>query len=339
MDINLTLRPKNKGWQYLVSYKQGKTWRQRTRQGFKTRAEAKRAGTELIKRISEELAVRTDEKYSFKQVSKMLIDGAAKPNTARAYEQWLKAYKDLEEMSIPDITYIDVASVLDECCQNHSSATNKRVHWIGKRVLDYAMKKLNLITRNPFDQYEVKTHHDATRRQPVALTVLQMDSLISKLSGPHKLLAALMAYAGLRIGEARGLTRGSVDLKERCLTITQQRLESGTIGPPKSKHSYRKVPMSTKLINVLAEYPIPLTGFLVEDLIVSDSMKKHFRKAGFDITSHDLRHSYATYCIQVGLDFRTIAQLLGDTVQVTMQTYSHVNDDMYKKAFDLLASN
>ncbi|MCS4455170.1 tyrosine-type recombinase/integrase [Clostridium botulinum] len=46
---------------------------------------------------------------------------------------------------------------------------------------------------------------------------------------------------------------------------------------------------------------------------------------------HELRHTYATKLISNGVDFKTVAQLLGHTVEQTMKTYSHVNDDMMKK--------
>ncbi|WP_326498383.1 hypothetical protein [Clostridium brassicae] len=40
--------------------------------------------------------------------------------------------------------------------------------------------------------------------------------------------------------------------------------------------------------------------------------------------------------IASGLDFKTVAKLLGHDIQQTMKTYSHVNDDMMKKATNII---
>ncbi len=40
--------------------------------------------------------------------------------------------------------------------------------------------------------------------------------------------------------------------------------------------------------------------------------------------------------ISNGIDFKTAAQLLGHTVEMTMRTYSHVTDDMIQKAAKII---
>lgn len=57
-----------------------------------------------------------------------------------------------------------------------------------------------------------------------------------------------------------------------------------------------------------------------------------YKKSGYNITVHDLRHTYATFLISNGIDFKTAAQLLGHSVEMTMKIYSHVNNDMLDSA-------
>ena len=41
-----------------------------------------------------------------------------------------------------------------------------------------------------------------------------------------------------------------------------------------------------------------------------------------DISIHDLRHTYVTILIKNGFDFKTISELIGDTVEMVIKTYS-----------------
>ncbi|WP_414632530.1 tyrosine-type recombinase/integrase [Clostridium sp. UBA4548] len=50
------------------------------------------------------------------------------------------------------------------------------------------------------------------------------------------------------------------------------------------------------------------------------------------MTVHELRHTYARRLISSGIDLQTAAKLLCHTVEQTMKTYSHVNDDMMVSA-------
>ena len=43
-----------------------------------------------------------------------------------------------------------------------------------------------------------------------------------------------------------------------------------------------------------------------------------------DIRVHDLRHSHASLCIELGYSAVLIARRLGDTVPVVMRTYAHL---------------
>ena len=63
---------------------------------------------------------------------------------------------------------------------------------------------------------------------------------------------------------------------------------------------------------------------------------KYFKLYGYNISIHELRHTYATMLISKGLDFKTVAKLMGHEVEQTLKTYSHVTDDMMKKAKDII---
>lgn len=60
------------------------------------------------------------------------------------------------------------------------------------------------------------------------------------------------------------------------------------------------------------------------------------KKSGVDASVHEFRHTYATKLIANGIDFKTVAKLLGHNVEQTMKTYSHVTDDMMKRAANII---
>ena len=60
MQYNLTFRQKDKGWQVIVSYKQGEKWKQRSRQGFSSKKEAKYAADLIIESLKDESGLSDD---------------------------------------------------------------------------------------------------------------------------------------------------------------------------------------------------------------------------------------------------------------------------------------
>ena len=53
MQANITIRKKDGGYQVVVSYKDGKKWRQKSKQGFETRRAAKEYGQDIIEELKE----------------------------------------------------------------------------------------------------------------------------------------------------------------------------------------------------------------------------------------------------------------------------------------------
>ena len=69
-------------------------------------------------------------------------------------------------------------------------------------------------------------------------------------------------------------------------------------------------------------------------------MKSILKKAGLpDIRFHDLRHTFATHALTNGVDARTLSGILGHTnASFTLDTYTHVTDDMKKNASTIVGS-
>lgn len=131
---------------------------------------------------------------------------------------------------------------------------------------------------------------------------------------------AFLAYSGLRKGEL-----GALEWK----AIGEDWITVGADGKTKGK-AFRMVPISG-----------PLRALIEEMRADNDSGKVFFmaspRRAlhtACDVLGlpemrvHDLRHFFATWCIESGIDIPTVAKWLGhkDGGALAMKTYSHIRD-------------
>ena len=56
-----------------------------------------------------------------------------------------------------------------------------------------------------------------------------------------------------------------------------------------------------------------------------------------DITFHSLRHTFASNCIRLGVDYKTVSELLGHaSVNITLNIYVHPQLSQKKKCINLL---
>ena len=149
---------------------------------------------------------------------------------------------------------------------------------------------------------------------------------------------------GMRIGEVCGLKYGDVDYKNLTISVTRSikrvcvpdmpsELE---ISSPKTQSSIRMVPILPEVARLLER-----TGNSDEVYISSGRDKpleprsyraKYNRilaRLGIEHhTFHDLRHTFASRCINSGADARTVADILGHTnVEMTLNTYTHSTDE------------
>lgn len=161
-----------------------------------------------------------------------------------------------------------------------------------------------------------------------------------------KLGVLLCLYTGLRLGEVCALRWEDIS-PEGVLTVrrTVQRIRNPAAGQPgqsrtivifdapKSAASRRSIPIPSGLLPLLEGFRCPpecavLTGE-AEKFREPRTMQNHFkaflRQAGVrQVNFHALRHTFATNCVQLGFDPKTLSRILGhSTVGITLDTYVH----------------
>jgi integrase len=167
-------------------------------------------------------------------------------------------------------------------------------------------------------------------------------------------LIIVMSQLGLRIGEACGLTWDRVDLVNRSVVIDRQMVTpskgSPVLGPPKTKSSNRRLPLSQTAHDALVQhrqkYPPGPAGLVFTSSRGNGLGRTTFggvfrdaaRKVGIEATSHDLRHHCASLLIGAGCPVTTVQHFLGHkNASETLDTYAHLwaqDDDRIRHALD-----
>lgn len=153
----------------------------------------------------------------------------------------------------------------------------------------------------------------------------------------------LCLFTGIRVGELCAMNWDDISLSERSMRIskTMQRLrmpeQDGRrtkvrIQEPKSASSVRTIPLPGMLMELLEEYHHPGTFLLtgedsryVEPRTMQNRFKKMLAACGIqDANFHTTRHTFATRCIELGFDVKTLSEILGHAdVAITMNRYVH----------------
>jgi integrase len=142
-------------------------------------------------------------------------------------------------------------------------------------------------------------------------------------------LVLFLAYSGVRIGEAKHVTWGDVDFAKRQLHVR---------GDPETatkNGETRYVPMIPDLEQMLTEMRAkrgnePSNAPVMRVFECQNSMTAAAVKIGMKrITHHDLRHLFATICIESGVDIPTVSRWLGhkDGGALCMKTYGHLRQE------------
>ncbi len=164
----------------------------------------------------------------------------------------------------------------------------------------------------------------------------------------------LCLHTGLRLGELCALKWGDLDLGNRILMVnrTVQRIavngcRTKTVlmeTEPKSENSRRTIPLTAEMAGLLARLD---TGrpyvFGGEKALEPRTMQYRFGKilkeSGIDNRNfHTLRHTFATNCVENGMDVKSLSELLGHSdVKITLNRYVHPTMDSKRKQIDSLS--
>lgn len=175
-----------------------------------------------------------------------------------------------------------------------------------------------------------------SRREPIALTPGQIQQLIAELREPCRSMILIAVLTGMRRGELFALRWSAVDLEQKLIHVRES-VYDGHFSSPKTRSSFRKIPMS----EILEQLFLRLKGgnAMPENLVFASKngrtpprpenvLKRIIHPAcgrlGLPkVGWHDLRHTSATLLHQHE-PLRVTQAILGHSDLQTTLGYTHV---------------
>lgn len=237
-----------------------------------------------------------------------------------------------------------------------SSSTLKITKTIINRALNYAYEK-GYIDRN----IRITTNFKKTTISKVeSLTTAEANKIERDIVDNKRYYSygvVLCLYTGLRIGELFALKWKDVDLKNKIISIKTTSCDISFENKmyhiedvPKSASSLREIPLTCEITTLLKELKAYQCGN--SEYVVSrpngkqiyirsyqDSFERllkrlKIRHYGF----HSLRHTFATRCYKLGMDIKTLSELLGhSSPAVTLKIYVHTDMELKRNALNMVA--
>lgn len=294
------------------------------------------------------------------------------PNTIRNYREryQFNIQPVIGKMLIKDVKPLHCKMVLNKMEPVYAGSTIRQTYITMGTMLKSALMN-DVIIKHPMDN--VLYNKPVKEAKAIKfLTIEEQDAFLKVAKGSHNYRQyALILETGLRTGELIGLTWDAIDWEARKLTVSktlEYRYKVGCwrAGPPKTKASYRTIPLTERAFEILQEiynergrrkqsedlnqtleYIDRKTGetkqLIMKDLVFinwrtgmpnkNSSYDTHLyklcEKAGIkQFCMHALRHTYATRAIERGVPPKVLQQLLGHaSLKTTMDRYVHNTDE------------
>ncbi|WP_083864631.1 tyrosine-type recombinase/integrase [Nocardia brevicatena] len=205
------------------------------------------------------------------------------------------------------------------------------------QVLRFAIKAKRLAV-NPAEEIDLPQKSSAEKRFLTHVEVLRL----AMAAGRFRTLVFVLAYTGIRFGEAIALRVSDIDLKRQRITIARSATYvagQGIVETDTKNHTSRSVPVPRFLVDQLTQ--------IIEErdqqaLVFESRNGGHlplgeFRwvfdqaaeAAGLDgVVPHGLRHTAASLAISSGANIKVVQKMLGHkTATLTLDLYGHLFDD------------
>ncbi len=232
------------------------------------------------------------------------------PGTILTYKDAMTHFIKLNEKVVSDITSLDIQECIDAIIKKGLKASTIKGYYEKiKVVFDYAIDPHKIININPTASVKLPKNKEKKKRiaNIKALNAAELQDLLPKIKRADlKLMSKIASTAGLRIGEIVGLTLDCHNYKKSEIKVYRQwkiinKNKDYGYGVVKTPNSVRTIPISKETNEAIEkykkDYPIDISGRLFPFGTTNNAtsiLKYNYKKAGYDISVHDLRHTYTS---------------------------------------------
>lgn len=226
-----------------------------------------------------------------------------------------------------------------------------------RSVLQFASRKGKIIS---CDAHSI--HVKSQLKEMRVLSRHEQEKLCNYLYSdltPYNIGILLCLFTGLRVGEICALRWEDISFTEQVINVrnTLQRIQNRDGGnqrtkiiitTPKSACSIRTIPTPDDLKTILVSYKQVSTGYFLtnsdQDYVEPRTMQNRFKKALLNSSVapanyHSLRHTFATRCVELGFDIKSLSEILGhSSANITMNRYVHPSLEFKKENMQRLSS-
>ena len=331
-----------------------------TRRGFKTQKEASLAEARLKLEYEEKTFDAKNSKYTFQQIYELFLvehKNTVKSGTYATTVRYAKLHilPKIANKKIDSFTVLDCQKLVNQWAEYFNSA--KYPKGITQQVFDYAIK-MNIISDNPMRKVKLPKRKETINEVNKFYNTDELKHFFDcvKDYGNMKYLAffRLLAFTGMRKGEALALNWSDIDFEKKLVHITKgvvlDENEIPMISTTKTKKSVRTVSLDDESLATLRRWKLEQAKELMS--IGINSLNKHQLLFTYDanklyrpsysncwleqiikkynlkkITMHGFRHSHCSLLFEMGTPIQVVQDRLGHTnIKTTMDIYTHVTE-------------
>ena len=211
----------------------------------------------------------------------------------------------------------------------------------------------------PFQNFQCKFPSSFSKSHLKTFSVEEQKILFKYLinnQNSKNLGILLCLQTGLRLGEICGLQWQDINLEKSTLTIcrTLQKIyikeknksySKTIISTPKTKTSNRIIPLNIDFINLIKPFQQNKNNYFITNS--TNYLKPHCYRYYYQkllhflnlpkLRFHSLRHTFATQAVELGIDCKTISEILGHAnMNTTLNLYVHPKTEYKRKCLDLI---
>lgn len=307
---------------------------------------------------------------SFASILKKHIDQKYKDRVTsdRGYKRDLDTFKAIEKTCsnfinkpIQKINLNDI-NLAKESIKDYSKSSIDKIWRLINKTFKIAISR-RLIVFNIMDDEDLKKPTSKKIEKHVeALTVDEEQKLINILNSYEKThkyrnILLLQLYTGMRIGEVLALSRDCIDFQDNTITVyrtlTRDLNEQVIIGESTKtgESGVRTFPMTTNvknLINIILKnkvcniYNLLFWDYTKSSFITPSQVDSYLSRINQkyniaeNISSHVLRHTFITRCVENGMFIKAIQKIVGHkpNSSITVDVYTSISNDFVLKELE-----